>query len=100
MEPKDPTMLRKDNTTMYSVENGKVVVHHLPWDRNNKYSAPKFQKLEARGFTYEPPVLTGAVAVAEPPKQGGDNFICPDCGRPCKGQFGLDAHVKVHKSGG
>ncbi len=103
---KDPSMRRGEDTIMYSVERvekkdakGKgtgefeksVVEHHLPWDKNNKYSAAKFKKLEERGYTYERPVLPGS----ELPKQS-DNLICPKCGRDCKGQFGLDAHMRSH----
>lgn len=44
------------STVMYSVgEKGEIVEHNVPWDRKNPFSAEKFARLMARGFTFERP---------------------------------------------
>lgn len=118
-ELKDPSMLRKDDTIMYSVETievkdtkgkgtgafeEKVVEHRFPWDRNNRFSAPKFQKMEKRGFTYERPALDTGVALAEPRKVEesviavASQFICPECKKTFKNNLGLMGHRRSHKA--
>ena len=64
---------------------GEVIVHHLPYPS----TSPQLEKYLARGFTFERP--------PEPTIKKSDEITCPICGRVCKSQFGLQAHLRSHK---
>jgi len=119
------TKIKEERTIMYSFrENGDVIVHKLPYDASNQYSREKLKKFEARGFTFDDPRKGKGVAVpdvmdtgeveespaedkAEEPqfseaeirdeKSEALLIPCPECGRECKGLFGLQVHRRVHK---
>ena len=80
-------------TTMYSTNptSGEVITHHLPWER----TSPQLETYTRKGFTFERPlVATTPVTV-----NGGGRvnpLACPECGRPCKSEFGLAVHRRVH----
>jgi hypothetical protein len=94
---------------MYSVEPDKegtprIVEHRLPWDKNNKYSAPKFQKLEARGYTFDRPVLeVSGVPILSVPQSSvavldNPELTCTVCGKTCESKLGLTGHMRSHKT--
>ena len=76
----DPNARGQPRSTFYSVnrDNGLVVKHNLPAD---PYSLNLYLK---RGFTLTPPNV-------------GQEPTCPICGRTCKSEFGLKAHLRSHK---
>src|SRR3990167_8837268 len=96
-------------TTMYSINplSGEVTTHHLPWER----TSPQLENYTKKGFTFERPVgLTKPVngselygmkvlVEVEPMVETvmqPQTFICPECGRGCKSEFGLAVHRRVH----
>lgn len=61
-------MTTEVRTTMYSVVNGRVVVHKFPFNAKEPMGMEKLQKFVDRGFTFDdprlkaPPVQTVALA--------------------------------------
>ena len=47
-----------NETVMYSVSNGEVITHHLPWDKSSPLQAPHFDKYIERGFTFDRPDIS------------------------------------------
>ena len=98
---------------MYSVnKEGQVIVHRFMIDKDTKEGKQKLQKYLDRGYTYEKPVIQ---VIEEPviqpkeeqvikidelteplPKEVTD-ILCPECGKECKSELGLSAHMRVHK---
>jgi len=76
----DPNLRGQPRATFYSVNKNtkEVVKHDLPAD---PYSLNLYLK---RGFTLTPPNV-------------GQEPTCPICGRTCKSEFGLKAHMRSHK---
>ena len=62
--------------TMYETRGDEVIIHQLPWNKDNK----KLQKYLDRGFTFDKPGL----------------LTCSECGKECKSEFGLSVHMRVH----
>ena len=56
-----------NRTTMYSYDDkGRVVVHHMPFDRNNPFGMKKLSRYLEMGYTFDDP--RGKV-LAESPKE-------------------------------
>lgn len=64
-------------TTMYRIEDGKVITHEFPW--NTKNSPLKFKFFQTRGFTFERPNL------------------CEVCGATFDKRIALEGHRRSHK---
>lgn len=76
-----------NETTMYSVNHGRVLTHHFPWPSHSE----QLEKYTERGFTFERPVEIKSERVIS-------NLDCPTCQRPCKTKAGLLAHMRKHKT--
>uniref|UniRef100_A0A6M3JP58 Uncharacterized protein n=1 Tax=viral metagenome TaxID=1070528 RepID=A0A6M3JP58_9ZZZZ len=56
-----------NRTTMYSYDDkGRVVVHHMPFDRNNPFGMKKISRYLEMGYTFQDP---RGMILAEPPKE-------------------------------
>ena len=84
-----------------------VVEHKFPYDPDDKWGMQKLQKFLNRGYTFEDPrkkaVTIGGritdIPGDSPPKVKTELPLlpCPNCGRLCKGEFGLQRHMVTHK---
>jgi len=104
---------------MYSMsENGVVIVHKLPYNGNERDGMNKLQQFVERGFRFEKPEEAKAevkievvkaeevveeikVSEAEIKVEGIEAIMvpCPECGKLCKGAFGIEMHMKIHAPG-
>ena len=79
------TFWRKEKTIN---EDGKIVTGENWVEMPNLPADPRsMQRYLARGFV---PVKPEAVEEKE--------STCPQCGKVCKGEFGLHSHMKAHKN--
>lgn len=67
-------------------DDGHIVEHNLPAD---PYSLEHYL---AKGFTVNPQDLK---PWTDEKSQEGE-FVCEVCGRGCKGEVGLRAHMRIH----
>lgn len=68
----EPNYKVKSNnrTTMYSRDDkGGIVIHRMPFDRNNPFGMKKLARYLEMGYTFEDPSAIRPVQVAEPPKE-------------------------------
>lgn len=108
-------MAKVVRTTMYSVaENGDVIVHRFPWDYNDLMQRDKLRRFEKMGYTYEDPrrivkvIETAVVEEGEELEKVSEAVVieesimmsCPECGRECKGAWGLQQHMRKHNPDG
>ncbi len=114
-------MAKEFTTLMYEKQTYKgeerIVVHKFPWNARDPLHLLKMQKFLDRGFTFTDPrnknsgiqVIVNESPSAKPPDIGdvpdsteikGEEGmeICGVCRKPCKGKFGLMAHMKSHNA--
>ena len=83
---------KKDAKGRRTGEYEEVVVEHkFPYDPDDKWGMQKLQKFLNRGYTFEDPRKQEQVGVVSALK------VCPECGKECKGEFGLQRHMVIHK---